>query len=92
MVSDHAKALDAFTTEARTPRTQKFRAAVLKGKTMLAAHKNMAYDLKKELSANASPLLLMLERALLGFRPVLTRDYLAPPSRNRVTPECAHTA
>ncbi|HEY4049165.1 MAG TPA: DUF4142 domain-containing protein [Acidobacteriaceae bacterium] len=49
MVSDHAKALDAFTTEAKDTKDPKFRAAVLKGKTMVAAHKNMAYDLKKKL-------------------------------------------
>jgi putative membrane protein len=49
MVSDHAKALDAFTTEAKDTKDAKFRAAVLKGKTMVAAHKNMAYDLKKKL-------------------------------------------
>jgi putative membrane protein len=49
MVSDHAKALDAFTTEVRDTKDAKFRAAVLKGKTMIAAHKKMAYDLKKKL-------------------------------------------
>ena len=49
MVSDHAKALDAFTTEAKDTKDLKFRAVVLKGKTVVAAHKNMAYDLKKKL-------------------------------------------
>ena len=49
MVSDHAKALDAFTKEAKDTKDVKFRAAVLKGKTAVAAHKNMAYDLKKKL-------------------------------------------
>jgi putative membrane protein len=49
MVTDHAKALDAFTKEAKDTKDVKFRAAVLKGKTMVAAHKNMAYDLKKKL-------------------------------------------
>jgi putative membrane protein len=49
MVTDHAKALDAFTTEAKDTKDGKFRAAVIKGKTMIAAHKNMAYDLKKKL-------------------------------------------
>jgi putative membrane protein len=49
MVSDHAKALDAFTKEAKDTKDVQFRAAVLKGKTMVAAHKNMAYDLKKKL-------------------------------------------
>jgi len=49
MVSDHAKALDAFTSEAKDTKDAKFKAAVLKGKTRVAAHKNMAYDLKKKL-------------------------------------------
>jgi putative membrane protein len=49
MVSDHTKALDAFTDEAKDTKDVKFRAAVLKGKTRVAAHKNMAYDLKKKL-------------------------------------------
>jgi putative membrane protein len=49
MVSDHAKALDAFTSEAKDTKDAKFRAAVIKGKTAVAAHKNMAYDLKKKL-------------------------------------------
>jgi putative membrane protein len=49
MVTDHAKALDAFTTEAKDTKDVKFRSAVLKGKTMVAAHKNMAYDLDKKL-------------------------------------------
>ena len=49
MVSDHAKALSAFTSEAKDTKDAKFRAAVIKGKTAVAAHKNMAYDLKKKL-------------------------------------------
>lgn len=49
MVSDHSKALDLFTDEAKDTKDTKFRAAVIKGKTMVAAHKNMAYDLKKKL-------------------------------------------
>lgn len=49
MVADHAKALDAFTSEAKETKDSKFRAAVLQGKTHVAAHKNMAYDLKKKL-------------------------------------------
>lgn len=49
MVSDHSKALRAFTTEAKDTKDVKFRAAVIKGKTAVAAHKNMAYDLKKKL-------------------------------------------
>ena len=47
MVSDHAKALSAFTSEAKDTKDVKFQAAVIKGKTAVAAHKNMAYDLKK---------------------------------------------
>jgi putative membrane protein len=49
MVSDHSKALSAFTSEAKDTKDAKFRAAVIKGKTAVAAHKNMAYDLKKKL-------------------------------------------
>jgi putative membrane protein len=49
MVTDHGKALSAFTTEAKDTKDLKFRAAVVKGKTAVAAHKNMAYDLKKKL-------------------------------------------
>jgi putative membrane protein len=50
MVSDHTKAYSAFTTEAKDTKDVKFRSAVLKGKTAVAAHKNMAYDLKKKLA------------------------------------------
>jgi putative membrane protein len=49
MVTDHAKALSAFTSEAKDTKDVKFQAAVIKGKTAVAAHKNMAYDLKKKL-------------------------------------------
>ena len=49
MVSDHAKALDAFTKEAKDTKDASLRTAVIKGKTAVAAHKNMAYDLKKKL-------------------------------------------
>jgi putative membrane protein len=49
MVSDHSKALSSFTNEAKDTKDMKFRAAVLQGKTAVAAHKNMAYDLKKKL-------------------------------------------
>ena len=49
MVKDHSKALSAFTKEAKNTKDVKFRAAVIKGKTMVAAHKNMAYDLEKKL-------------------------------------------
>jgi putative membrane protein len=49
MVSDHTKALSAFTKEAKDTKDAKFRAAVIKGKTAVAAHKNMAYDLEKKL-------------------------------------------
>jgi putative membrane protein len=48
MVSDHAKALSAFTSEAKDTKDVKFKAAVIQGKTAVAAHKNMAYDLKKK--------------------------------------------
>ncbi|HEY4356653.1 MAG TPA: DUF4142 domain-containing protein [Acidobacteriaceae bacterium] len=49
MVDDHTKALDLFTTEAKDSKDTKFKAAVIGGKTVVAAHKNMAYDLKKKL-------------------------------------------
>ncbi|HEY1743505.1 MAG TPA: DUF4142 domain-containing protein [Granulicella sp.] len=49
MVSDHSKALSAFTSEAKDTKDIKFREAVINGKTIVAAHKNMAYDLKKKL-------------------------------------------
>lgn len=49
MVTDHTKAMSAFTKEAKNTKDMKFRAAVLAGKTHVAAHKNMAYDLKKKL-------------------------------------------
>lgn len=49
MVSDHAKVLDDFTSEAKDTKDAKFRSVILRDKTMIAAHKNMAYDLKKKL-------------------------------------------
>ena len=49
MVSDHTKDLDAFTKEVKDTHDAKFRAAVEQGKSVVAAHKNMAYDLKKKL-------------------------------------------
>jgi putative membrane protein len=49
MVSDHSKALDPFTTEAKDTKDVEFRAAVIDWKTAVAAYKNMAYDLKRKL-------------------------------------------
>lgn len=49
MVDDHATALDKFTSEAKDTKDTKFQKAVIGGKTHVAAHKNMAYDLKKKL-------------------------------------------
>ncbi len=49
MVSDHSKDLDAFTKEVKDTKDAKFRTAVEQGKSVVAAHKNMAYDLKKKL-------------------------------------------
>jgi putative membrane protein len=49
MVADHARAVNVFTKEAKDTKDVKFRAAVIKGKTAVAAHKNMAYDLEKKL-------------------------------------------
>jgi len=48
-VKDHAKVLDAFEKEVKDTKDAKFKAAVIKGKSHVAAHKNMAYDLKKKL-------------------------------------------
>jgi len=49
MVSDHSKVLDDFTKEVKDTHDAKFKAAVEQGKSVVAAHKNMAYDLKKKL-------------------------------------------
>ena len=49
MVSDHSKDLDAFTKEVKDTKDAKFRTTVEQGKSVVAAHKNMAYDLKKKL-------------------------------------------
>lgn len=49
MVSDHTKDLDAFTNEVNDTHDAKFKAAVEQGKSVVAAHKNMAYSLKKKL-------------------------------------------
>lgn len=49
MVSDHTKVLDAFTKEVNDTHDAKFKTAVEQGKSVVAAHKNMAYDLKKKM-------------------------------------------
>lgn len=49
MVTDHHKALDAFTQEADTTSDAKFKTAVLSGKSVIAAHTSMADDLKAKL-------------------------------------------
>jgi putative membrane protein len=49
MVSDHTKDLEEFTSEVKDTKDPKFHAAVMKGKSVVAAHKNMAYDLEKKL-------------------------------------------
>lgn len=49
MVDDHGTALDKFTTEVNDTQDAAFKAVVEKGKDKVAAHKNMAYDLKKKL-------------------------------------------
>jgi putative membrane protein len=51
MAEDHHKALDAFTKEGDTTQDAEFKAAVLKGKTLVAAHTKMADSLKSKLSA-----------------------------------------
>jgi putative membrane protein len=49
MVTDHTKAYSAFTKEVNDTKLPDFKAAVEKGKSVVAAHKNMAYDLKKKM-------------------------------------------
>lgn len=49
MVSDHTKVLDDFTKEVKDTHDAKFKVAVEQGKSVVAAHKNMAYDLKKKM-------------------------------------------
>lgn len=49
MVSDHTKDLDAFNKEVKDTKDAKFKVSVEQGKSVVAAHKNMAYDLKKKL-------------------------------------------
>jgi len=45
MDKDHHKAMDAFTSEAQTTTDVKFKSAVLQGKSVVAAHTNMADSL-----------------------------------------------
>ena len=47
MAEDHHKALDAFTQEASTTTDPKFKAAVTKGKGVVASHSTMADNLSK---------------------------------------------
>lgn len=49
MVTDHTKDLNAFTKEVKDTKDAKFKSSVEQGKSVVAAHKNMAYDLKKKL-------------------------------------------
>ena len=49
MVTDHTHDLDAFTKEVNDTKDAKFKTAVEQGKSVVAAHKNMAYNLKKKL-------------------------------------------
>ena len=49
MDADHHKALEAFTQEADTTTDPKFKAAVMKGKSEVAAHTSMADALKAKL-------------------------------------------
>jgi putative membrane protein len=51
MAEDHHKALEAFTKEGDTTTDPKFKAAVLKGKAVVAAHTKMADALKAKVSA-----------------------------------------
>ncbi|HVG27965.1 MAG TPA: DUF4142 domain-containing protein [Acidobacteriaceae bacterium] len=49
MADDHGHDLDEFTTEVKDTKDAKFKTAVEQGKSVVAAHKNMAYDLKKKM-------------------------------------------
>lgn len=49
MEADHTKALKLFTNEVKYAKDPEFRATVEKGKSMVAAHKNMAYALDSKL-------------------------------------------
>ena len=49
MVSNHTDDLKEFTDEVKDSKDPKFRAVVMKNKSVVAAHKNMAYDLEKKL-------------------------------------------
>jgi putative membrane protein len=49
MAEDHHKALDAFTQEVDTSNNPKFKAAVVKGKAVVAAHTSMADSLNAKL-------------------------------------------
>jgi putative membrane protein len=49
VVTDHHKALAAFTKEADTTTDAKFKTAVMSGKSAVAAHTSMADDLKAKL-------------------------------------------
>ena len=49
MDKDHHEALDLFTKEVDTTTDAKFKAAVINGKSVVAAHTNMADDLKAKL-------------------------------------------
>jgi putative membrane protein len=49
MAGDHHKALDAFTTEAQSTQDAQFKAAVLKGKAVVAGHTTMADNLQSKM-------------------------------------------
>jgi putative membrane protein len=50
MDQDHHKALDAFTTEAQTTQDPQFKAAVMKGKAVVAGHTKMADNLQGKMA------------------------------------------
>jgi putative membrane protein len=49
MAEDHHKALDVYTTEAQSTQDAQFKAAVLKGKTVVARHTTMADNLQSKI-------------------------------------------
>jgi putative membrane protein len=49
MVTDHTHDFNAFSKEVKDTKDAQFKVAVEHGKSVVAAHKNMAYNLKKKL-------------------------------------------
>jgi putative membrane protein len=50
MEADHTKAFSLFKDEVSDTKDMKFKTTVIQAKSVIAAHKNMAYSLDKKLS------------------------------------------